>query len=295
MKRLLSCSLACLWLASGPVGAVDQPPAASPAKAATKPAAKPATKRAAKTAPRTFMMEQRALDILKAASDRLAAARSMSFSAVTSHERPSRNGPPLLFTARSEVLMARPDKLRVITPGDGPASEFYYDGKTMIAYAPAENLVAIAENVPSTIDAALKEAYQGAGIYYAFTDLIVADPYKDLTDRLKEAFYIGQSRVVGGTTTDIVAVVNGDVFLQVWIGSEDKLPRLVRAVYLTDPLKLRHELALSDWTLDMPVPTDAFATEKTASATRISFAHPNQPAIVKSAAKAKPASQPAAK
>ena len=28
---------------------------------------------------------------------------------------------------------------------DGPASEFYYDGKKMMAYAPAENLVAIAD------------------------------------------------------------------------------------------------------------------------------------------------------
>jgi len=44
--------------------------------------------------------------------------------------------------------MVRPNKLRVITLGDGPRSEFYYDGKTVMAYAPAENLVAIAEAPP---------------------------------------------------------------------------------------------------------------------------------------------------
>jgi len=44
-----------------------------------------------------------------------------------------------------------------VSPGDGPSSEFYYDGKTMVAFAPAENLVAIAE-APSTIDAALEKA-----------------------------------------------------------------------------------------------------------------------------------------
>ena len=43
----------------------------------------------------------------------------------------------------------------MITSADGPASEFYYNGKTMVAFAPAENLVAIAE-APPTIDAALK-------------------------------------------------------------------------------------------------------------------------------------------
>ena len=53
-------------------------------------------------------------------------------------------GPPILYTVRYDVAMQRPDKLRVIIPGDGPASEFYYDGKSMMAYAPAENLVAVA-------------------------------------------------------------------------------------------------------------------------------------------------------
>jgi len=48
------------------------------------------------------------------------------------------------------------------------------------------------------------------------------------------AFYIGQSKVVGGTTTDMVAYADKDVFVQVWIGTEDKLPRMVRAVYRTD-------------------------------------------------------------
>ena len=57
-------------------------------------------------------------------------------------------------------------------PGDGPASEFYYDGKTMMAYAPAENLVAVAD-APPTIDAALEAAYNKAAIFFPFTDLLV--------------------------------------------------------------------------------------------------------------------------
>ena len=89
-------------------------------------------------------LEPKAVDILKAASSRLAAAHSMSFTAVISYENPSTLGPPLLYTVKNEVTLQRPDKLRVITPADGPASEFYYDGKTMVAYAPVEKLVAVA-------------------------------------------------------------------------------------------------------------------------------------------------------
>jgi hypothetical protein len=36
-----------------------------------------------------------------------------------------------------------------------------------------------------------------------------------------------------------------DVFLQVWIGVDDKLPRQVRAVCTADPLQLRNELELN--------------------------------------------------
>ena len=63
-------------------------------------------------------------------------------------------------------------------------------------------------DAPPTIDATLKAAYDSAAIYFPFTDVIVADPYQDIADGLKLAFYIGQSRVVGGTTTDIVAYAN---------------------------------------------------------------------------------------
>ena len=219
-------------------------------------------------------LEPKAMDIIKASCSRLAAARSMRFTAVVTYENPSRLGTPLAYTTKSEVTLQRPDKLRVITLGDGPASEFYYNGKNMVAFAPAENLVAVAD-APPTIEAALKVAYDSAAIYFPFTDLIVADPYKDITDGLILAFYIGQSKVVGGTTTDMVAYANNDVFVQAWIGVEDKLPRMVRAVYRADLARKRNQLELSDWQLDGSVPSDAFASKNAPGAKPIAFAHPN--------------------
>ena len=88
------------------------------------------------------LLEPKALELLKAASERLAGSHSMSFTCTVSYESPSALGPALVYSTRSEVTMQRPNKLRVITPGDGPATEFYYDGKTMTAYARAENMVA---------------------------------------------------------------------------------------------------------------------------------------------------------
>ena len=236
------------------------------------------------------------MDLLKATSARLAAAKSMSFTATVNYEYPSKLGPPIAYTMRYDVTMLRPDKLRVVMPGDGPASEFYYDGKAMMAYAPVENLVAVAE-APPTIDGALQAAYNTAAIYYPFMDMIVADPYAALTDGAILAFYIGPSGVVGGTKTDMVAWANKDVFLQIWIGVDDKLPRRIRAVYAADPMQLRHEMELSNWQLDSAIAPDAFASQKAQAAPRIAFKNPVSapPPGVKPVVKMSPSKAGAAK
>ncbi len=266
-------------------------------QAAAQPAPKASTAAKKPAAPAAVLgLEPRAVDILKAASARLAAAKSMTFTAIVSYESPSRLGPPLIYSTKSEVTLQRPDKLKVITLGDGPPSEFYYDGKTMMAFAPNENLVAVAD-APPTIDAALQAAYDSAAIYFPFTDVVVADPYKDIADGLKVAFYIGQSIVVDGITTDMVAYITGDVFVQAWIGTEDKLPRRVYAVYLNDPARLRHVLALSNWKLDGEIPPGAFASAKAAGAQRMAFARPDATDApgMKPPPKKKPAKAQAAK
>lgn len=256
-------ALALTMLAVTSVGAQTTQANGKPAKAARK-----------QPAPEFKMvLEARAMDLLKATSARLAAAKSMSFTATVSYEYPSKLGPAIVYTTRYDVAMQRADRLRVITPGDGPASEFYYDGKTMMAFAPAENLVAVAD-APPTIDAMLKKAFQSAAIFYPFTDLIAADPFAALTEGAKLAFYIGPSGMVGGTKTDMVAWANNDVFIQMWIGADDKLPRRVRAVYSADPLRLRHDMELSNWQIDPHVGPELFASQKAQAAQRMAFAHP---------------------
>ena len=267
--------------ADAPVAAVKS---AKPGKAA-RPVAAPAYKP---------IVEEKAMALLKASSERLAAAKSMAFTATASYEYPSKLGPAIVYTVRYDVTMQRPDRLRVIIPGDGPASEFYYDGKAMMAFVPAENLVAVAD-APPTIDAMLKHAYQAAGMFFPFTDLVATDPFAVFSDGVRSAFYVGPSGVVGGVKTDMVVWADNEVFLQLWLGVDDKLPRRVRAVYRADPLRLRHDLELSNWQIDAPLAPETFVSEKAKTADRIPFANPTlpppgvKPLGMDKAAKGKPA------
>jgi len=94
-----------------------------------------------------------------------------------------------------------------------------------------------------------------------------------------------------------VAWANKDVFLQIWIGVEDKLPRRVRAIYAADPLQLRNELELSNWQLDAANPPEAFVSTKAQSAQRMNFVRPDSaaPPGLKPLVKMAPAKPAAAK
>lgn len=262
--------------------------------AAQTPASPRPVRSEAKPPSRAPQLEAKAMDLLRAMSSALTSAKSMAFTAVTTYESPSSVGPALAYGTASEVLLQRPDRLRVITLGDGPASEFYYDGKSISAFAPAENLVAVAP-APPTIDAMLKQAFDDAAIYFPFADIVGSDPFKMLTEGLVKAFYIGQSKVVGGTVTEMVAIASDQVFMQIWIGADDKLPRKMRAVFRGDPLQLRHQVELSNWKLDPAIAAEAFAVMNAANARKIAFAAPKAPAAARKAAKPAKSTKPAAK
>jgi hypothetical protein len=262
-KKILLLTIALAMLAG--VVIAQTSPAQSKKKTTT------ASKPAASTPP--LQIDPKAVDILKAASARLSSAKTLSFTAVELFEQLTRQGAPLAYTNKYDATLQRPDKLRVLLTGDAPASDFYIDGTSIIAYAPAANMIAKTD-APSGIEAALEKAFHEAGIYFPFTDFVVADPYADLGPSLKHAYYIGQSSVVGGTITDQIAFVGNGVFAQVWIGADDKLVRMIRAIYLDDPAHLRHELVFTNWQLDQPVTAETFAPANAGNAKSISFANP---------------------
>jgi hypothetical protein len=271
---LLSCTLALLLGAALPAAAQPAPNKAQAKSAAFKP-----------------VLEPRAIELLQAMSQRLAAAKSLSFTAVASYEYPSRLGPPIVYTMRYDVLLQRPNLLKVVVPGDGPASEFTWDGREMVAFAPAENLVAVAA-APPTLEGALKQAFDSAAIYFPFTDLLLPDPYGAISAGAILAYVVGPSGIVGGVKTDMLVWANNDVFLQIWLGADDKLPRRIRAQFRADPKGLRHDLELSHWQLDSSIAADAFSTAKAKTGMPMAFATPGRKLPIG----AKPvALQPAAK
>lgn len=89
------------------------------------------------------------------------------------------------------------------------------------------------------------------------------------------AYVVGQSHVVGGVVTDMVAIANDNVQAEIWIGVDDGLPRMIRAIYPKDPAKSRYEVQFSNWRVNPNVNDSELTSARAAKAPRMNFARPD--------------------
>ena len=217
-------------------------------------------------------IDPKVIAILRASCDALGAAQTMTFTAMDTFQRAAASG-QRKFNAHvvlNHVTMQRPDKLRVLKLGDGTPNEFYYDGKTFAIYVPSTNVISIAD-APTTVDQMLDSAWDVASIYFPFANVLVSRPCSALDGKVKTAVYVGQSTVVGGTSTDVVAVTGRKVQAELWIGVADHLPRMLREIYSSVPGHPQYQTDYSDWHLDAQVEASDFGSGKAATAKRVPF------------------------
>jgi hypothetical protein len=227
----------------------------------------------ASAASQTAEVEPAALELVKTMSDTLSSAKALSFDVRGAFDVPAGNGQPLFYYTLSHVTLERPDKLKVVTDGDAAPEEFTYDGSEMAVYMPKSNMVARGK-IAGDLDNVLHRAYGAAGLYFPFVDVIVSDPYKSLTADALSAFVIGKSKLVGGVTTDIVAIADGRMQWQIWIGEDDHLPRLIWSTPTGMPEKPRIMEEFSNWKLGDEVSSETYSSRAPADAARIEFARP---------------------
>ena len=223
--------------------------------------------------PKAPALEPKALEILKAMSAKLAGAKSIAFTVTTAFDQPGRDNQPIFYGTKSNVALVRPNRFAVDTLGDGPRTAFYYNGKDMAVSMPDKKLIAVAD-APGNVEDMLEQAFVKAGIYFPWVDLITSDPYGEIEKGLKTAFYIGQSKIIGDTVTDMVAFANGNVMVQMWIGAKDRLPRLVSIVPVEAGQRGRQMIQFSNWSLNKSISASTFEAKGRNSARKIEFAKP---------------------
>lgn len=214
--------------------------------------------------------DERALKLLRSMSDTLAGAKALSFRIRGIVPVASPTGQYVSMFASTSVVMQRPAKLFVQARGDLFPSDLYFDGKTLTSIDLGGKFFAQRDAVGGAIEALLKDPHPGSEIMAPFLELLVPDPYAVLTKDFSSAFWVGQS-TIGSVKTDHLAFTAKGLDWEIWIGTADKLPRLMVVSYRTGERQPTFTVEFSDWKLNAPVPAQTFTPKIPKGAVRIEF------------------------
>jgi hypothetical protein len=126
----------------------------------------------------------------------LAGANAFTYRSVSTVEVPAKTGQFITLFSTVEIALKRPDRLRAQLSGEAPQFDFFFDGTTASAYAPATNVYSTVQT-PPTIDAMLPALEQETGIRIVSAPLLVSDPYAMLTRDLSSGAVVGPTVING--------------------------------------------------------------------------------------------------
>jgi hypothetical protein len=152
---------------------------------------------------------------------------------------------------------------------------YRYDGRQFSIQLLDRNKYGMAP-APANLDAAIDAARERLHIDAPGGDLLVSDPYRDLTDGVIAARYVGRSPV-GNVMAHHLAMTKKDVDYQIWI-QDGPQPVPLRYVITTKDLPGRPQftIELRNWEPNAQVAADSFAFTPPPGATRIELVPPRK-------------------
>ena len=96
----------------------------------------------------TSRIDPQALEVLRRMSRTLGEAKAFTYRSRSIVEVPAKTGQFITLFSTAEVALKRPDKLRARLTGEAPHFDFYFDGKTASAFAPATKVYSTVEEAP---------------------------------------------------------------------------------------------------------------------------------------------------
>jgi len=215
-------------------------------------------------------LDPQALDALKRMSETLAGAKAFTYQSRSILEVPAVTGQFITLFSEAQVAMQRPNKVAARLGGEAPRFNFYYDGKTVTAYAPGTNVYSTMP-APPTIDAMLPDLQRETGIRFATAPLFSSDPYRILTHGLTSAAMVGPA-TVNGVACEHYAFRAPGANWEIWVEANSRaLPRRLAVTFTARPNFPRTIVEFSRWNLHPWLFASDFAFRKPAGAKEIPF------------------------
>jgi hypothetical protein len=216
-------------------------------------------------------IDPHAMEIVQRMAERIVAAERLSLSGEVAWDVVQADGQTLEFGATREVVLQRPDRLRVdMKLREGGQRRLLYDGKQIVLEDLEHNVYAIDPHTGPVDDMAAFVANR-LGVPVALSEFLSPDLPKLLSENLESASYVGES-TIDEVRCDHVALRNDRVGMQLWVGQEDSLPRRITITYEQEEGRPQFRARLSAWDLSPKVKDSTFAFDPPKDAEKIAFA-----------------------
>ena len=162
-------------------------------------------------------------------------------------ERVLADGQKLQHTARAELDVARPNRLRAHISTARSKREIFYDGKTVTLFIPAQKYYSTVE-FTDTIGKLIERLEERYGVELPLADLFLWGTPAATVDKIESAMNAGQD-FVGDDLCDHYAFRQAKADWQIWITTgSGPLPRKVVITSRTDEARPQ-SVSLIDWNL----------------------------------------------
>jgi hypothetical protein len=223
-----------------------------------------------KPSPDTVSADPRAMTALRHMNDYLKTLKNFRINSEVSKDEIVDTNMKVQKNASNEVSVQLPDRFFAHVAGDEQDLDFIYDGSTLTLYDKKDKYYATAP-APPTVARTLDAVRARYGIVFPLADFISMAANQDLLQNVKDAGYIGVSRI-DGVECEHIAVRQQDVDWQVWIEKGNTpLPRKIVITTKKQPTQPQY-IASLQWKIDPGFESNLFTFTAPEDAVRIKFA-----------------------
>lgn len=216
--------------------------------------------------------QREASRILSAMAKYLAGLGSFSVRFRDGYDVVQSTGQKIEFGERRDVVLVRPDRLRVEeSSGDGRRDVAVFDGRTISVFDADAGVYAQAAQ-PGNVDDAIVYYVRGLGMRMPLALLLSSRLPVELPARVKAVDYV-EATDVGGVRAHHIAGRTESVDFQFWIEDGARpLPLRVVITYIQSPGQPQFWADFSDWNTDPRPVADAFTFRIPPDARKVPFA-----------------------
>lgn len=181
------------------------------------------------------------------------------------------------YDLAANVTVKRPNKLHAARAGELMDQRFFYDGRTLTLYNPAQKVYATKE-APATIEKMIDFARETVGILLPAADLLYRNAFPLFMQDVTLAVVVGKADV-GGVRCDHLLFSRPGVDFQVWVTEgKQPLPRKYVVTELDTPARLSITTLFSNWNMRPAVDDAQFRFVPPKGTNAIAFLPP-RPAV----------------